>query len=167
MSPRQLRNPAPRSPIPWIATYILTALVLVAGAFFAVWHLERSTSEFDYDDADVAFLEKIVLSTAPTNGDFRALNGGDWQALCLVGWQGKPKEALNDAGIAEETAQALLRVYEDAEPDIKPSEFVLLYADRAGGTKAVHHPHGFAFAHEGAARCTTVAVPILRLPVRP
>lgn len=157
----------PRYPIPWIATYILTALVLIAGSFVVVWYLEQLTTEFDYDDADVAFLEKIVLSQAPMNGDFGVLNGGDWQALCLVGWQGKPEKALGAAGIADETAQALLQAYKDAEQDIKPSEFVLVYADRAGVAKAVHHPHGYAFAHQGVARCTRFSTPVLKLPVRP
>ncbi len=157
----------PRYPIPWIATYILTAFVLVAGSFFVVWYLEQLTTEFDYDDADVAFLEKIVLSPVPTNGDFRALNGGDWQALCLVGWQGNPEKALGAAGIAEEAAQSLIRAFKDTEQDIKPSEFVLLYANRAGVAKAVHHPHGFAFAHRGAAQCTPSSTPVLKLPARP
>lgn len=157
----------PRYPIPWIATYILTALVLVVGSFYVVWYLEQLTTEFDYDDADVVFLEKIVLSPAPMNGNFETLNGGDWQALCLVGWEGKPEKALSAAGIAEEAAQPLIRTFKDTEQDIKPSEFVLLYTTRAGTAKAVHHPHGYAFAHQGAAQCALSSMPVLKLPIRP
>ena len=155
----------PRYPIPWIATYFLTALALIAGAFAVVWYLERPSSEFDYDDPDVAFLERIVISPTPNRGDFTGLNGGNWQALCLVGWQGRPSEGLSAAGLSEALAQALRKAHEEIAGDIQPSEFALIYADPSDKVRAVRLPHGFAFAHEGAVRCTTRAEPVLQLPV--
>ncbi|MDA7947163.1 MAG: hypothetical protein MPJ78_06775 [Hyphomicrobiaceae bacterium] len=160
--------PSPKKknyPIPWIATYFLMALVLIAGSFVIVWYLGQFSSDFDYDDADVAFVEKIVLSPTPERGDFSALNGGDWQALCLVGWQATPKQAFKSAGIPEKAAEAMLRAYRTVAEQIKQSEFVLLYADRAGNVRAVRHPHGFAFAGEGAAACTGASNPVVSLPV--
>ncbi len=157
----------PRYPIPWIATYFLAALILIAGSFFIIWYLEQFASEFDYDDADVAFLEKIILSPEPGRGNFSVLNGGDWQALCLVGWKGRPEQALSVPGISPQTAGAMLRVYEDKKEHIEESEFLLVYADKAGRAKAVHHPHGYAFAGEGAVGCTGSTKPVLDLPIQP
>ena len=156
-----------RYAIPWIATYFLTALVLIAGSFVVVWYLEQFDSEFDYDNADVAFLEKITLSPEPRRGDFSALNGGDWQALCLVGWNARPELALSKADIPPKTTSAMIRAYTDKMERIEESEFLLVYADKAGKAAAVHHPHGFAFAGEGAAQCTGSSKPVLDLPVQP
>ncbi len=155
-----------RYPIPRIATYFVSALVLMAGAYAIVWYLEQPSSEFDYDDPDIAFLESVVISPTPSRGDFSNLNGGNWEALCLVGWQGQPGEGLRAARLSETVSQALLRAYEDISDEIQQSEFALVYADPSGEVKAVRHPHGFAFAHEGAARCTTRAEPVLQLPIR-
>ena len=160
-------RPKANYPIPWIATYFLTALVLVAGSFALVWYLGQFSSEFDYDDADIAFVEKIVISPTPQRGDFSALNAGDWQALCLVGWQAMPDAALKRARIPEEVADAMLRAYRDMADNVAESEFILVYADRAGRAKAVRHPHGFAFAGEGAVECTQPSNPVLDLPIAP
>jgi hypothetical protein len=154
----------PKYPIPWIATYFITALVLIVGSFVAVWYVNQPASKFDYNDPDMAFLERIVLSPAPEEGNFTKLNGGDWTTLCLVGWQGDLKKALNAAGIKAEPARALSKVYEAVSADVEMSEFVLVYVDGSDSAKAVLHPHGFAFARTGAAVCTTSRKPLLDLP---
>ncbi|MEM8743001.1 MAG: hypothetical protein AAGF14_00025 [Pseudomonadota bacterium] len=158
-------GPKTKYPIPWIAIYFLTALVLIAGSFVVVWYLGQFSSEFDYDDADVAFVEKIVLSPTPERGDFTSLNAGDWQALCLVGWQAMPDRALKAAQIPNGIADAMLRAFRRMVEHVAQSEFMLVYADREGDAKAVRHPHGFAFAREGAAVCTRASEPVLALPI--
>ena len=154
-------------PIPWIATYFLAALALIAGSFFIVWYLGQFSSEFDYDDPDVAFIEKIVLSPTPERGDFSTLNDGDWQALCLIGWQAMPDEALKTAKVPKGTADAMQEAFRDMAEEVAQSEFILVYADREGEAAAVRHPHGFAFAGEGAAACTRSSDPVLKLPITP
>ncbi|MFQ5625254.1 MAG: hypothetical protein ACE5FM_01200 [Methyloligellaceae bacterium] len=157
-------NSKPNYPIPWIATYFLTALILIAGSFAVVWYLNRFASGYDYDDPDMDFLEGIVQSPAPHRGDFSALNGGDWQALCLVGWRGNPSEALLAAKVPDSLARTILKQAGSVEHEAGETEFVLVYADAKGRVKVLRHPHGFAFAHKGSAVCTTAAQPVLRLP---
>ena len=141
------------------------ALVLIAGSFVVIWYLGQFSSDFDYDDPDVAFVEKIVLSPTPERGDFSALNGGDWQALCLVGWQAMPDGALRTAKVPQPIADAMVRAFRRVVEDVVQSEFILVYADGEGDAKAVRHPHGFAFAGEGAVACTRSSDPVLDLPI--
>ena len=81
-------------PIPRVATYFAAGLAVIAGLLALVWYLSQFSSKYDYTDPDMAFLERIVLSSEPGRGDFTALNGGDWQALCLVGWRGDLAKAI-------------------------------------------------------------------------
>lgn len=154
----------PSYPIPWIATYFITALVLIAGSFVMVWYVNLPASKFDYSDPDMQFLERIVLSANPQQGDFSGLNGGDWQALCLVGWQSDLDAALKAADIDTAHGRAIATAYDAIAPDVLETEFVLVYVDGEGAAKPVHHPHGFAFAREGAAACTKQEKPLLNLP---
>ena len=63
------------------------------------------------------------------------------------------------------SADALLGAYDELAEDTDQSEFIFLYTDKSGAVKALAHPHGFAFAREGQAGCTTASQPILKLPV--
>lgn len=154
----------PKYPIPWIATYFITALVLIAGSFALVWYVNRFASDFDYGDPDMAFLERIVLSPTPHRADFSSLNGGDWEALCLLGWQGDLTEALKAARIPDIPARTILKRVQSVEREAGETEFLLAYADGKGRVKILRHPHGFAFARQASAVCTTSAQPVLRLP---
>lgn len=156
----------PRYPIPWIATYFITGLVLIAGSFVIVWYVNQFSSQYDYTDPDMIFLEAIILSPDPRRGDFTKLNGGNWRSLCLIGWQGDLAEAIVVAKLPPASAQALLGAYDALAGDTDSGEFIFLYADKSGEAKALKHPHGFAFAHEGQAACTTPARPVLVIPVR-
>lgn len=156
----------PKYPIPWIATYFITGLILIVGSFVIVWYVNRFSSQYDYTDPDRIFLERIVISPDPRRGDFTALNGGGWQALCLVGWRGDLAKAMAHAQLAPAYAEALLAAYDALAGEMEPSEFILIYTDRTGAAKALTHPHGFAFAQEQRAACTTVGQPVLALPVR-
>ena len=164
MADKPAAGSKPDYPIPWIATYFLTGLALIVGSFILVWYASQFSSEYDYSDPDMKFLERIVLSPTPRRGDFSALNGGNWQALCLVGWNGDPGKALQAAGIGDAPARVLLEEAERAAARILPSEFSFLYTDNSGRPKALRHPHGFAFAREGQAACTSRAQPVLRIP---
>ncbi len=156
----------PRYPIPWIATYFITGLVLIVGSFVIVWYVNRFSSQYDYTDPDMTFLERIVLSPDPRRSDFTNLNGGNWQALCLVGWQGDLAKAIEDAKLPPASAEALLGAYDALSGDIDSGEFIFIYTDKSGPAKALKHPHGFAFAQQGQAACTTPARPVLVIPVR-
>lgn len=156
----------PRYPIPWIATYFITGLVLIVGSFVIVWYVNRFSSQYDYTDPDMMFLERIVLSPDPRRGDFTNLNGGNWQALCLAGWQGNLAKAIVDAKLPPVTAEALLGAYDALAGDTDSGEFIFVYTDTSGAAKALKHPHGFAFAQQGQAACTTPARPVLVIPVR-
>ena len=81
-------------------------------------------------------------------------------------WQGALAEAIVVAKLPHESAQALLGAYDALAGDTDSGEFIFLYADKSGEVKALKHPHGFAFAHEGQAACTTPARPVLVIPVR-
>ncbi len=155
----------PEYPIPWIATYFLAGLALIAGSFVIVWYVSQFSSEFDYGDPDMKFLERIVLSPTPRQGDFSGLNGGNWRALCLVGWKGDPGGALKAAKIPDVPSGALLKAIERAATDIVRSEFIFVYTDNSGTPKTLRHPHGFAFAQQGDAACISRSQPVLRLPV--
>lgn len=155
----------PSYPIPWIATYFIAGLVLIVGSFVLVWYVSQFSSDYDYTDPDMRFLERIVISPEPGRGDFTALNGGDWQALCLVGWQGDLAEAIAEAKLPPASAKALLGSYGAQAKDMDRSEFVIVYADKSGAAKAVRHPHGFAFARAGEVACVSRSQPVLRLPV--
>lgn len=156
----------PKYPIPWIATYFLTALVLIAGSFFVAWYMERYPVSFDYSDPDMTYMEQIVLSPDPQKGNFSGLNGGDWKALCLVGWKGNPEQALGDIKAGEDIVRAFLKSQHASPEELLESEFLLIYADGSSKVKTVRHPHGFAFAHTGAAACTTRDQPMLKLPAK-
>lgn len=156
----------PRYPIPWIATYLLTALALIAGSFVMVWYVNRATPKvFDYAQPDMAFLERIVLSADPRKADFSGLNGGDWQVLCLAGGTGDVGQALTRADIAQRAGRILHAAHAAIAGDIGETEFALVYVDNEGAARAVHHPHGFAFARAGAAKCTVRDKPVIPLPV--
>ncbi len=156
----------PKYPIPWIATYFITGLVLIVGSFVIVWYVNQFSSQYDYTDADMNFLEAIVLSPDPRRGDFTKLNGGNWQELCLAGWQGDLAKAIEDAKLPTVSTEALLGAYDALAADTESGEFIFIYTDTSGAAKALKHPHGFAFAQEGQAACTTPAHPVLVIPVR-
>ncbi|MHA1165035.1 MAG: hypothetical protein ACTSP0_05555 [Alphaproteobacteria bacterium] len=164
MANKPVMQAKPRYPIPGIAIYFVAGLFLIAGVLALVWYVAQFSSEYDYTDPDMAFLERIVLSSEPGRGDFTSLNGGDWQALCLIGWQGDPAKAITAAKLPQALAEALLDEYGAADKNMDASEFVIVYTDKSGAAKSLRHPHGFAFAREGAAVCTTLAKPVLRLP---
>lgn len=155
----------PKYPIPWIATYFITALIPIVGSFVMVWYVNLPASKFDYSDPDMVFLERIAVSASPRSGDFSELNGGDWQTLCLVGWQGGLNGALDRASIETARAGAITAAHAGVAQDVEKTEFVLIYVDGEGNAKAVHHPHGFAFAQDGAAVCATNGEAVLALPV--
>ena len=154
----------PKYPVPWIASYLMVGSILIVGSIAVAWYLEQFSSEFDYDDPDMQFLEQIVVSSEPGSGDFAGLNGGDWQALCLVGWNGDLDPALKSAGIPAADASAIRSEYSRRSEDVKQTEFMLVYVTGNGSVKALHHPHGFAFAHEGRAVCTMKEKPVTELP---
>lgn len=156
----------PRYPIPWVASYFIVGLMLMGGAFVAVWYASQFSSEFDYDDPDMQFLEKIVLSDNPRSADFTNLNNGDWQALCLIGHGAEAQSATSAAGLETGIAEDVVSKAASWREDVQPSEFLFVYVTQAGRAKALRHPHGFAFAGEGATQCTTPDTPKLRLPVR-
>ena len=153
-------------PVPGIAGYFAAGLILVAGLLAFAWYVNQFSSEYDYTDPDMAFLERIVLSSEPGRGDFTALNGGDWQALCLVGWRGDLAKAIAAAKLPQGVAEALLDGYGTLDKDMDASEFVIVYMDKSGAAKALTHPHGFAFARAGQALCTTAEQPVLAIPAR-
>ncbi len=153
-------------PIPRVATYFAAGLAVIAGQLALVWYLSQFSSKYDYTDPDMAFLERIVLSSEPGRGDFTALNGGDWQALCLVGWRGDLAKAIEAAKLPQGAAEALLDGYGTPDRDMDASEFVIVYMDKSGAAKALSHPHGFAFARAGQALCTTAEQPVLAIPAR-
>lgn len=155
----------PDYPIPWIASYFIAGIVLILGSFVVLWFMNQFSSDYDYYDPDMTFFERIVLSPEPRRGDFTNLNGGDWQALCLIGWRGDLSRAIMNAKLPVVTAEALLEAYDELAEDTDQSEFIFLYADKSGAVKALAHPHGFAFAREGHAGCTTTSQPMLKLPV--
>lgn len=154
----------PKYPIPWIATYFITGLVLIIGSFVIVWYVSQFSSDYDYTDPDMTFLERIVLSSNPRRGDFTHLNGGNWQALCLIGWEGGLAKAIAEAKLASVSAQAILAEHGSLAKDVDRSEFLLIYTGKSGAVKALTHPHGFAFAREGQAVCATTSHPVLPLP---
>ena len=153
-------------PIPGIAGYFIAGLVLIIGVLALVWYVAQFSSEYDYTDPDMAFLERIVLSSEPGRGDFTALNGGDWQALCLIGRQGDVAKAIAAAALTKAMADALLDEYGAPDKSMDASEFVIVYMDKSGAAKALRHPHGFAFAREGQAICTRADQPVLAIPAR-
>lgn len=155
----------PRYPIPWVASYFIVGLILMGGAFVAVWYASQFSSEFDYDDPDMQFLEKIVLSDNPRSADFTNLNNGDWQALCLIGHRAEVQAVTTAAGLEAAIAADVVSRAASRREDVQPSEFLFVYVTRAGRAKALRHPHGFAFAGEGTAQCTTPDTPKLMLPV--
>ena len=157
-------NSKSKYPIPWIATYFITGLVLIIGSFVIVWYVSQFSSDYDYSDPDMMFLERIVLSPNPGHGDFTHLNGGNWQALCLIGWQGDLAKAIAVAKLPVATSNAVLAEYRSRAGDTDASEFTLIYTDKSGAAKALTHPHGFAFAREGQAACTTSTQSVLPLP---
>ncbi len=154
----------PKYPIPWISTYFIAGLVLIVGSFAVLWYVNQFSSDYDYYDPDMTFLERIVLSSSPGKGDFTQLNGGDWQALCLVGWQGKLAKFIVDAKLPPARVQKFLAKHDALAGDMDKSEFILIYLDKSGAVKALLHPHGFAFAREGQGVCTTTSKPALQLP---
>lgn len=164
MADRPIAGSKPEYPIPWIAAYFLTGLIVIGGSFVMVWYLNRFSSDYDYADPDMGFLERIVLSPTPRRADFSALNGGDWRVLCLVGWRGDPGEALKAAGIGDAPASALLEAIARTGSGVAQSEFLFAYTDNSGTPKALRHPHGFAFAQKGDAACISRNQPVLRLP---
>lgn len=155
---------SPKYPIPWVASYFIVGLILIGASFGLVWYMAQFSSEFDYDDPDMQFLERIVVSPEPEKGDFTDLNGGGWQALCLVGWNGALEPALKAAGIPTDSARALHAEYLSLKEDLKPTEFILVYAMRDGDVKALRHPHGFAFARQGKSVCLKSDSPMVALP---
>ena len=155
----------PKQAIPWIATYFITGLILIVGSFIIAWYVSQFSSDYDYTDPDMTFLERIVTSPDPQRGDFSALNGGKWQALCLIGWQGDLAKAMADAKLAPVSTQAILTKHGARVGEAEASEFMLIYTNTSGEAKALTHPHGFAFVREGQAACTTAAQPVLQLPV--
>ena len=157
----------PKYPIPWIATYFVAAAVLIAGSFVMAWYLDQPKSEFDYTNPDMRFLEEIILSPNPREGDFSKLNDGKWDALCLVGWKADIRPALSDAEIAGELGDRIATAVAQGKEDLRQTQFVLAYTDQTGAVTLVRHPHGFAFAHDGAVKCTTKSKPLLAIPVRP
>ena len=166
MASRRSVQDKPKYPIPWIATYFITGLILIAGSFVIVWYVGQFSSQYDYTDPDMTFLERIVLSPAPQRADFSALNGGNWQVLCLAGWRGDLAGALKVARIPEGPAGLLLKEAEGAVGDIGESEFLLVYASAKGRAKVLRHPHGFAFAHRASAVCISKGQPVLEIPVQ-
>ena len=142
------------------------AAALVAAGTFGYGIAMFATSLADYTDPDMGFLERIVLSSEPGRGDFTALNGGDWQALCLIGRQGDVAKAIAAAALTKAMADALLDEYGAPDKNMDASEFVLVYMDNSGAAKALRHPHGFAFAREGQAICTRADQPVLAIPAR-
>lgn len=156
----------PQYPVPWIATYLVTGFVLIAGSIAMAWWLSRPSSGFDYDNPDMQYLERIVLSDAPREGDFSALNGGDWKALCLAGFGGDVSAALVEAGVTGDDARNIVATAAAAVELVQETQFLLVYTTGSGETRALRHPHGFAFARQGAAVCTDKGNPVLKLPVR-
>lgn len=154
----------PKYPVPWIASYLIVGFILIIGSIAVAWYLEQFSSQFDYDDPDMQFLERIVVSPEPGSGDFTKLNGGDWQALCLVGWNGDLGPALKSAGIPTTVESAIRSEYEGRREVVNQTEFMLVYVTKTGSAKALRHPHGFAFAREGKAVCTTDDKRVIGLP---
>lgn len=156
-----------RYPVPWIATYFLAAIALVAGSFLIVWFLDGLSFDYERDDPDFEFMERIARSASPHEADFSALNGGDWQALCLLGSRADIEAAMKSGGLDDRQRATLRDAYEGEDFVLDASEFVFAYVDKAGAGKALRHPHGFAFAHSASAKCTVRERPVLQLPVGP
>ncbi len=157
---------ATKYPIPWISTYILAAIALIGLSFYAVWQMDRWSSGYDRDDPDFDYLERIARSATPRRGDFAKLNGGDWQALCLVGSQGFVAEALRAAKIPEALANTIRDAFDADPPELHVTEFTLAYVKGEGEAKLLRAPHGYAFARAGQAICTEREEPVVALPVR-
>lgn len=144
----------PDYPIPWIATFLLTALVLTAGSYFVGVYLDRVSYDYERNDPDFDYLERIARSVTPRSGDFSGLNGGDWTALCLIG-----------AGGDVSRAPAQIRAALDGElGGLDETEFTFAYVAGDGAVKHFRHPHGFAFARAGASLCTARDMPVVELP---
>jgi len=159
----------PQYPVPWVATYFIAAIVLIAGAFFATWFLSGERSRFDYDNRDVQFLEKIVQSANPRRGDFSSFNGGDWKLLCLIGSHGDDSKgdvtALSSVKGADAATDAIRAALKQVPRELHSSEFAVLYVTGAGEVRRVRHPHGFAFVRGLKAKCIIPEHPVLKLPV--
>ena len=156
---------AEKYPIPWIATYFLAALVLIAGGIFFLRLVDGFGGDYDRYDPDFEYLERIARSKTPRQGDFAKLNGGDWQALCLVGSKALVAEALRAAQIPEVPATAIRDAYDVDAPELHATEFALAYVKGEGDVKLLRAPHGYAFARAGQAMCTERAKPVMALPV--
>lgn len=153
-------------PIPWISTYILAAIALIAGSFFVVWFLAGTGFDYDRYDPDHEYLERIVRSDTPRRGDFSTLNNGAWTVVCLVGPGGDVTKALQRAKIPATQSDAIGEAFDDDPPVLHQTEFVLAYMTRTGTVKLLRHPHGFAFIDANRARCITPERPVVMLPVR-
>jgi len=158
---------APRYPIPWISTYFIAAIALIAGALFIGWFLDGLSFDYDRNDPDFDYLERIARSPTPREGDFSRLNGGDWATLCLVGPKGDVAAALRASGVSGPPAMAIVEAFDDDPPVLHETEFALAYLTRGHAVKLLRHPHGFAFVGAGEAQCTTrdkagVALPVGR-----
>ena len=156
----------PKYPVPWIATYLVTGFVLIAGSIAMAWWLSLPSSGFDYDNPDMQYLERIVLSDTPRKGDFSALDGGDWKALCIAGVGGDVGAALEAADVTGDDARKIASAATSVAEQVQETQFLLVYMTGSGETKALRHPHGFAFARDNAAVCTKKENPVLKLPVR-
>lgn len=154
----------PRYPVPWISTYFIAAIALIAGSFFVVWFLDGLSFDYDRYDPDFDYLERIARSGTPREGDFSGLNGGDWVIICLVGHSGDVAAALREGGVPEPQAAAIAKAFADDPPMLHETEFVLAYLTRSQVVKLLRHPHGFAFARAGDAICTTREKTVLVLP---
>lgn len=163
----EAKTSRPRYPIPWIATYLVTGLVLIVGAFAMAWWLGRPASDFDYDNPDMQYLERIVLSDTPREGDFSKLNGGDWKVLCLVGFDAGMDAALQEAGVTGDDAREIASAAKSVSEQVQETQFLLVYVTTSGEAKALRHPHGFAFARQGSAVCTNKETPVIALPAAP
>ena len=156
---------ASRYPIPWISTYFIAAIALIAGAVLIGWFLDGLSFDYDRHDPDFDYLERIARSATPREGDFSKLNGGDWAVVCLVGHQGDVAGALRASGVAGAPAAAIVSAFDDDPPVLHETEFVLAYVMGGGEVKLLRHPHGFAFARGGDAQCTTRDKAGVTLPV--
>lgn len=152
-------------PIPWIATYFLTALVIIVGGFFMLRYLDGLSFDYDRYDPDFETLERIARSKTPRQGDFAKLNGGDWLALCLVGSKGFVGQALRAGKIPTPQATAIQGAFDSDPPELHVTEFTLAYVKGDGEVKLLRAPHGYAFARAGQAMCTARANPVVALPV--
>lgn len=156
---------AKQYPIPWISTYFLAAIALIILTFVAIWSLDGVSFDYDRYDPDHEFLERIARSDMPREANFSGLNGGDWAVLCLVGPGGKLDAALRRSGADDKLTSALEAEYDSDALILHDTEFVLAYLSREGEAKLLRHPHGFAFAAKGRARCILPEKPVITIPV--